>query len=288
MVRRNHTVFDDLFVIAARLPWKVSVAVAVVCYIALHWFASQDPVTATSTKEIGSVAIRQMFRMAAMIGQVIVPIILLGAAAASFFAQRRRTELVDIVAASDFTHSLSEMAWREFEALVQEAFRLRGFSVQRLGGDGPDGGVDLVLARDGEKTLVQCKQWRAFKVGVSVVRELYGVMAAQGATAGIVVTSGTFSQDAIDFAGGRNVRLIEGVELHAMIREARAAKPLPTGMTRSVAGSVAASPACPRCGSPMVRRTARRGASSGQGFFGCSRYPSCKDTVHFDNGPALG
>ena len=30
---------------------------------------------------------------------------------------------------------------------------------------GPDGGVDLVLRRDREKFLVQCKQWKAFKVG---------------------------------------------------------------------------------------------------------------------------
>lgn len=278
MARRKDSAFDDLFAIAAMLPWKVSIALAVVCFIVLHWFASQDPVTATATKEIGSVAVRQMFRMAAMVGQVIVPIILLGGAAAGFFARRRRGELVTAVASSGSASSLSEMTWREFEALVQEAFRLRGYSVQRLGGDGPDGGVDLVLERDGEKTLVQCKQWRAFKVGVSVVRELYGVMAAKGATAGIVVTSGTFSQDAIDFAEGRNVRLIEGEELHAMVREARASKPLPTGMTSSVTGSAAA-PGCPRCGSPMVRRTAKRGASAGQAFYGCSRYPACKGTL---------
>jgi restriction system protein len=278
MARRKDSAFDDLFAIAAMLPWKVSIALAVVCFIVLHWFASQDPVTAMSTKEIGSVAVRQMFRMAAMVGQVIVPLILLGGAAAGFFAQRRRAALVTAVASSDSASSLSEMTWPEFEALVQEAFRLRGYAVQRLGGDGPDGGVDLVLERDGEKTLVQCKQWRAFKVGVSVVRELYGVMAAKGATAGIVVTSGTFSQDAIDFAEGRNVRLIEGKELHGMIREARAAKPLPTGMTSSAVGSAAA-PGCPRCGSPMVRRTAKRGASAGQAFYGCSRYPACKGTL---------
>nr|WP_260263875.1 restriction endonuclease [Delftia acidovorans] len=41
--------------------------------------------------------------------------------------------------------------------------------------------MDLVLSKDGEKTLVQCKQWKAFKVGVATVREVYGVMAADGA-----------------------------------------------------------------------------------------------------------
>lgn len=54
-------------------------------------------------------------------------------------------------------------------------------------GGGADGGVDLVLTRTGknggEKFLVQCKRWRAFKVGAEVVRELYALMAAGGAPA---------------------------------------------------------------------------------------------------------
>ena len=41
-----------------------------------------------------------------------------------------------------------------------------------------------MLRKDREKFLVQCKQWKAFKVGVTVVRELYGVMAAHGAEIG--------------------------------------------------------------------------------------------------------
>jgi DNA-binding helix-hairpin-helix protein with protein kinase domain len=37
-------------------------------------------------------------------------------------------------------------------------------------------------------------------------------------------------------------------------------------------------PSCPRCGSPMQRRTARRGANAGGQFWGCSRYPGCRGT----------
>ena len=33
--------------------------------------------------------------------------------------------------------------------------------------------------------------------------------------------------------------------------------------------------ACPRCGSAVKRRTARRGASAGEKFWGCSEYPKC-------------
>jgi ssDNA-binding Zn-finger/Zn-ribbon topoisomerase 1 len=35
---------------------------------------------------------------------------------------------------------------------------------------------------------------------------------------------------------------------------------------------------CPRCGSRMVRRTARRGSRAGKPFWGCSRFPSCTGT----------
>lgn len=35
---------------------------------------------------------------------------------------------------------------------------------------------------------------------------------------------------------------------------------------------------CPRCGSSMVKRLARRGRNAGNYFWGCSRYPRCKGT----------
>jgi restriction system protein len=76
------------------------------------------------------------------------------------------------------------MSWREFEQLVGEAFRQRGYQISENSGGGPDGGVDLVLRKGSEKWLVQCKQWRATQVGVVIVRELYGLIAAEGATGG--------------------------------------------------------------------------------------------------------
>jgi hypothetical protein len=38
-------------------------------------------------------------------------------------------------------------------------------------------------------------------------------------------------------------------------------------------------PICPKCGVPMVRRTAKRGEHRGQAFFGCPNYPRCRETV---------
>ena len=39
---------------------------------------------------------------------------------------------------------------------------------------------------------------------------------------------------------------------------------------------------CPKCGSSMVLRTAKRGPNAGGKFYGCSRYPKCKATVPFE------
>ena len=48
--------------------------------------------------------------------------------------------------------------------------------------------------------------------------------------------------------------------------------------TARAAGEPAA-PACPACGEPMVRRTARTGPKAGEAFWGCSAYPDCKGIV---------
>jgi len=37
---------------------------------------------------------------------------------------------------------------------------------------------------------------------------------------------------------------------------------------------------CPKCGSPMVLREAKKGRNEGKQFWGCSRYPQCKGVVN--------
>jgi len=141
--------------------------------------------------------------------------------------------------------------------------------VAETGGGGADGGVDLVLKRDDETTLVQCKQWRHQSVGVTTVRELYGVMTHRRAAAAIIVTAGDFSEEAVSFARASGVRLIDGNELKALIAGVRSMEDQPPEGSQR----------CPRCGSPMVLSTARRGSGAGQRFFGCTRYPQCRGTL---------
>ena len=40
-----------------------------------------------------------------------------------------------------------------------------------------------------------------------------------------------------------------------------------------------ATPTCPKCGSNMVLRKAKKGVNAGNAFLGCSRFPSCRGTL---------
>ena len=106
--------------------------------------------------------------------------------------------------------SIRALPWQEFEHLVGEAFRRQGFRVEERGGAVPDGGVDLVLHRDGRKAAVQCKRWRTRQMGVAMVRELYGAMTAETADEAILVSSGDYTADARRFADGKPIRLFDG------------------------------------------------------------------------------
>jgi restriction system protein len=285
--RKRASPAEDLVDLIALLPWHVGVILAVAGYLLLHRIAAAPPASAMGSGELGNAMVGAVGRGLATAGQYVVPILCLAGAAISAWRRRARRVLVDNVTGSDASDVLQGMSWREFEVLVGEGFRLQGYQVVENFEPGPDDGIDLMLRKDGEKYLVQCKQWRAFKVGVPVVRELYGAMAAHGAAGGFVVTSGRFTPEAKAFASGRNLRLLDGLQLHRLLKQARAsASATPDDRaqareTRNAAPQAAktAAPTCPRCAQSMVRRTARKGSNAGQEFWGCSDYPRCRGTA---------
>lgn len=282
--RRRTSPAEDLMDVVAMLPWWAGVALAAVSYLVLQRMAGQEVVAAVKPGEMGAMVTQTLWKTLATFGQYLLPLICLAGAGMSAWRRRERRQLITDVGQSKAADVLDGMSWREFEMLVGEAFRLQGYDVAETGGGGADGGVDLVLSKGTEKFLVQCKQWKAFKVGVDVVRELYGVMAAKGAAGGFVVTSGRFTEDAAQFASGRNLKLIDGPLLHGLMRQARSSRrQAPAPQSGPSLGSAAPAdtpsvPGCPTCSKPMVKRTAKRGANAGEEFWGCSAYPACRGT----------
>jgi restriction system protein len=299
--RRKSSTADDLMDLVALLPWWGGVGLAAVSYWVLHAVATRPLPTVQTGKQLSEALPSMLWQGFATGGQYLIPFICLLGALASFMRRRKRNALFDTASQTSGADALQGMSWQEFEMLVGEGFKRRGYGVRETGGGGADGGVDLVLTKGGERFFVQCKQWRAFKVGVSTARELYGVMAAEGASGGFVVTSGRFTKDAEAFAAGRNIRLIDGVELVQLLQDgrmgqagdARAPEPrtpsngagdvgrrTPTTRRQATAPHEPPNePACPRCTKPMVRRIAKRGEAAGRAFWGCSAYSTgCRGT----------
>lgn len=195
------------------------------------------------------------------------------AAAVSFSGGRRRAALVEVQSS---LASLSKLSWREFEQLVGEAFRRHGYAVEETGLGGKDGGIDLVLRKDGKKVLVQCKQWRTRAVSVSVAREMYGLLLHHQADAIKIVAVGSYTPDAAAFVAGKPVELIDGEALLALVKRVQTA-PSTLGAVGDPASPAAQTetPPCPRCQQTMTKRSNRK---TGDTFWGCVDYPRCRGT----------
>lgn len=199
------------------------------------------------------------------------------AGVAGWQARQKRAEFLRQRLDIDWLNGLS---WRDFEKQVAEVYRERGYHVEELGGNGPDGGVDLRMRRDGLTTVVQCKRWKTYKVSVQPVRELFGVMAAENADRAIFISSGIYTQDALRFAEGKPIELIDGAQLAEMLRRfqtsLRESVESPTIRPAPVNVEIPTRPNCPKCGSQMVLRRAKTGVNAGREFWGCSTFPKCR------------
>ena len=195
-------------------------------------------------------------------------------------SQRKRKQLD----AQQDINSIRDLSWQRFEELVGEAYRRQGYWVKENDGAGPDGGIDLVISKGGKRYLVQCKQYRVQKVGVKVVREMYGLVAAEHAAGGIVITSGTFTRDADRFADGKSLELVDGTQLARLIADVQGgagSSPVsisPISTSPKTPGKTSNVPSCPVCDREMVLRTAKKGNSAGKQFWGCSAFPKCRGT----------
>lgn len=176
---------------------------------------------------------------------------------------------------------LISLEWKRFETVCTEYLRELGYdaSETRIGADG---GVDIVVHKNGiEKPLaiVQCKAWSKQKVGVKPVRELYGLMAAEQVKNGMFITTGDYTNEALEFAKGKNLKLITGRRLLEVIKD------LPPERRERLLSLATeddfTTPTCPRCGIKMTVRNSSKGRSAGGKFWGCLNYPRCRSTLVF-------
>ena len=276
--RARKSDLDHLLDALMRLPWQACLLLVPCAYLGFHWLAQREPATPHDISQMGDVLVGSMVKTVGMFGQYLGPMILSLAALLSWLSKRRRSTLLSEAELRTASAPLQALSWRQFEQLVGAHFERLGYTVT-FTAEGADGGVDVVARKGRETFLVQCKQWRATRVGVSVVRELFGVMAARGATGAYVVSIGSFTADAKDFAAGRNIELVDANTL--LKASASPRFPMPTEMSPPSRNSTSSLPVCPQCRSPMVLRVAKQGANKGQSFYGCSTYPKCRSVLPY-------
>ena len=284
---------EDFVQLVSLMPWWLGLTVALLSYLLLHRLAAYPLPHVASATRASDLVTPAVLRGLAQLGQYVIPVLCIAGAGISAYRRRTRQKLLADVTARRTAEPFADLSWQQFEQLVGELFRKQGYAAEETGGGGADGGVDLVLRRGGERHLVQCKQWRAYKVGVDTARELYGVMAARGAAGGFVVTSGRFTDEAKAFAEGRNIQLVDGACLRQWTDEPRSPEAATTNRraprlkaTESPSPSAnVRAPSCPVCGNPTVPRQARRGAQPGRYFWGCTQFPSCRGTRPKDEVP---
>ena len=158
-------------------------------------------------------------------------------------AGEERTSLIDRLsgngtdvlsaAAADDLLAISGLAQNEVERVVAEAYRRQGYQVTALAASAAEPDAGMLLTKDAQRVLLLCKYWKTRKLAEMPVRELYGMMAEQGANAGILITSGSFTLEASRFAGYGRIQLIDGPRLLALLRQNTAADATATNALRA-------------------------------------------------------
>jgi len=261
---------ENFLDILSECPWWVSIAVGAVVFVGLRFIAPAMAIKNPLFATVGAWA--PAFAPFAAV-------FLFPAAVSAIRAFRKRRMLER----QSGIESIRALSWKEFEELLAEAYRRSGYAVTENISLGPDGGVDLAVEKGGDRYLVQAKQWKSVKVPVSVVREMFGLMTAEGASGVIIVTSGMFTQEAKNFASDKPIDLVEGNQLVEMIRGVQTNPPAarvpgarPTPPAPGERPTRDAPKVCPLCGGPLRLYKARRGKHAGSSFWGSASFPTCK------------
>lgn len=172
--------------------------------------------------------------------------------------------------AESLVEKLRATDWYQFEKVVGLIYQSQGYILHRRGGANPDGGIDLIIEKNGERAAVQCKRWKKWKLDVPKVRELFGAMTHEGIPRGVMVSLNGFTLDAKQLAVEHNIDIVHDENLCVMI----------TGLSQELQKKVVEmlddeTKHCPKCEALMIWRTPKPGKKQFVPFWGCSRYPQC-------------
>jgi restriction system protein len=121
----------------------------------------------------------------------------------------------------DLLRWLRDMKPSEFEDYIADLFLRLGYKANAVGGS-HDGGIDVVIEKNGIKSYIQCKKFITSKVTVSDVRDFYGALVDHLASGkAYFITTNKFTLEAENFAEDKPIELVDGYKLIRYIKMAK-------------------------------------------------------------------
>lgn len=173
------------------------------------------------------------------------------------------------------TELISQLEWRVFEKLCTRLWELKGFDAKETQ-TGADGGVDFYLyANTTQQKIgaVQCKSWGKKQIGVNVIRELQGVIAAEQLKLGLLMYAGQLSKDAQAFLQQPSVSIKAQNQQDILSEIQKLPTETQVSLLQEITEGDYTTPSCPTCDQKLIRRTAK---NTGNQFWGCVNFPRCR------------
>lgn len=138
----------------------------------------------------------------------------------------RERKLVDYLLSIDNSESMDSLSAEEkglqFEIFLKELFELSGYDVRHVALDRKtgDGGIDLLISKDGKPTVIQAKYTKAENtslLGIELVRNVLGTDGYIRYQNAAIITTNYFTEQAKNEAIGKNIDLIDKEGLYFLI-----------------------------------------------------------------------
>lgn len=158
----------------------------------------------------------------------------------------------------------------QFEMYLKALFKELGYKTV-VTKSSNDFGADLIAVKNNVKIAIQAKRYKyKNNVGVSAVQQVYASIPYYKANKGLIITNSIFTKNAKILARHCNIKLVDRKGLVKLINKVNpSVTPLKIKQTIKPKERN-----CPLCKSQLVIRYNK----SGEDFFGCSQYPTCKHT----------
>lgn len=154
-----------------------------------------------------------LFGIAQLAFPPVAPFVALPFAGIALYVGYRQLRTVSPGKVDERLKAVRELSWDQFSAIVTEAYRRQGYTVAPAN----KSAYDFTLTKQGRVTLLQCRRWKVNQLGAGPLEELVSAVANADAYNGICITAGIVSPKAREFAAGKPLALVTGIELAVLV-----------------------------------------------------------------------